>query len=391
MSGWGRLACDAALGLASVVEGMHHNISRGPFLRGRPAQGRTRGITGLVYRSIRGATQLLGWGFQAALVPAGAEAADRPRSPEQEALRATVNGVVGDHLAATGNPLAIPTRLRRGGRPLVLEREALRAAIPEARGRLLVLVHGSCMSDLGWSRRGHDHGAALARDLGYTPLYLHYNSGLHVSTNGRALAEVLERLVPAWPVPLEELTLLCHSMGGLVARSACHHGAEARQRWVRQLDKLVFLGTPHHGAPLERGGNWVDTLLGLSAYTAPLTSLGKLRSAGVTDLRHGSLLDEDWYGRDRFHRTRHRPRPVPLPGGVRCHAVAAVTTRHDHLPGRLIGDGLVPLDSALGVHRDPARDLGIPESRRWVGHGLGHFDLLDHPEVYERVRRWLER
>jgi hypothetical protein len=44
----------------------------------------------------------------------------------------------------------------------------------------------------------------------------------------------------------------------------------------------------------------VDLILGVSAYTAPLARLGKIRSAGITDLRYGNLVDEDWAGRDRF-------------------------------------------------------------------------------------------
>ena len=185
-----------------------------------------------------------------------------------------------------------------------------------------MLAHGLCLNDLQWNRRGHDHGAALARDLGYTPVYLHYNTGLHISTNGRQLAEALEALVAQWPVPLEEFALVAHSMGGLVARSACHYGALAAHAWPRRLGTLVFLGTPHHGAPMERGGNWIDTLLEISPYTAPFARLGKIRSAGITDLRYGNLADEDWHGRDRFARGDRR-RFVPLPDGVRCFAIGA--------------------------------------------------------------------
>src|SRR4029453_3460663 len=99
----------------------------------------------------------------------------------------------------------------------------------------------------------HDHGAALARDLAYTPVYLHYNSGLHVSTNGQAFAERLEVLLQQWPGPVTELVLIGHSMGGLVARSACHYGTLASHGWLRRLARLRFLGTPHPGATAPRG------------------------------------------------------------------------------------------------------------------------------------------
>ena len=152
---------------------------------------------------------------------------ERSSSPEREVILAALNGVLGDYLATSGNALAIPIRLRRDGVPLPVGRHALAAAIPQPSEKLVVLVHGLCLNDLQWDRQGHDHGKALARDLGYTPVYLHYNTGLHISTNGRAFAELMDALVAEWPVRLQGLAIVAHSMGGLVARSACYYGATA--------------------------------------------------------------------------------------------------------------------------------------------------------------------
>jgi hypothetical protein len=372
LRGVARLAVEATTGVAGIVEDM---------------QGPTLGIAGLVHRSIRGVTRLVGGSVDALVAPFVPLLGETRSRPQREAVLAVLNGVIGDHLEATRNPLAIPMRLRRGGEVLELDRERLAGALPDAGGRILVLVHGSCMNDLRWTRSGHEHGAALARDLGYTPIHLHYNSGLHVSTNGKAFAAILERLVEAWPVPVEEVVLLCHSMGGLVARSACHEGERAGHRWTRLLRRMVFLGTPHHGAPAERLGNWVDVALSTAPFTGPLARLGRIRSAGVTDLRHGSLLDEDWEGRDRFRHGPDRRRPVPLPRKVKCLAIAASKAAGPGAPAR--GDGLVPVDSALGLHPDPARTLDLQESHRWVAFGTDHFGLLDRPEVYARIRDWL--
>jgi len=352
---------------------------------------RTRGIPGLVYRSVRGIAGLAGAALAAAQRALAPRLGPRPSSPEREALLAALNGVLGDHLAASGNPLALPMTLRSDGSDLELAPAALARAFGSSRGRLVVLVHGLCRNDLRWRRRGHDHGAALARDLGVVPLYLRYNSGLHVSTNGRALAGLLETLCSAWPAPVEELAIVAHSMGGLVARSACHYGRLARQAWPARLRRLVFLGTPHHGAPLERGGHGLEAVLGAMPYAAALARAGKLRSAGVTDLRHGYLLDEDWQGRDRFASASHPRRPVPLPAGVECHALAATKGgRAGDLADRLLGDGLVPLASALGEHPDPALDLHLPESRRWIAYGASHLDLLSSLSVYGELRDRLD-
>jgi len=313
-----------------------------------------------------------------------------PPSPERERVVAVLNGVLGDALEARGHALAIPMRLRRDGVPLDLTPAALEAAIPRPSGRLLVLAHGLCMNDLQWCRQGHDHGAALARDLGCTALYLHYNTGRHVSTNGREAAELLEALAGAWPVPVTELVLVGFSMGGLVARSAWHYGTAAGHRWPGRVGKLVFIATPHSGAPLARAGHWLDLALGARSFTLPLARLGQARSAGLTDLRHGSLLDEDWLGRDRFAASAALPQALPLPAGVPCFAMAATTgKREGDFKDRWLGDGLVPLGSALGRHHDPARALGIPQARQWIGYRMHHLDLLGRVEVYEQLRQWL--
>lgn len=391
LRGLSRLAIDATKGITDVVEAMQRTIGGGPALLGRPFRGATALFTAPVYAGIRGGASLVGAGIDAALAQLGdglsALVGEGGTVPEREALLAVLNGVLGDYLSETGNPLAIDMQLRRLGRPLEVDRTALRAQLSEATGKLLVLVHGSCMSDLSWSRRGHDHGAALARDLGYTPVYLHYNSGLHISTNGRLFADLLEKLVSSWPTPVDELVILAHSMGGLVSRSACRCGEVADHEWRQALKKLVFLGTPHHGAPLERYGNWVDLLLDVSPYSAPLGRLGRIRSAGVTDLRFGYVLDEHWADRDRFEPGRDLRTPLPLPDRVACYAIAATTAPEPCEP--LPSDGIVPVDSALGRHATSDLTLSFPKSRQWLAYGMGHLDLLDRPEVYERIRSWL--
>jgi hypothetical protein len=198
---------------------------------------------------------------------------------------------------------------------------------------------------------------------------------------------MLDRLVAEWPVPLEELVILAHSMGGLVSRSACHYGEVAGHAWRRELRKLICLGSPHHGAPLERGGHWVDVLLGVSRYSAPLARLGKIRSAGVTDMRFGSVLDEDWEGRDRFGPCEDCRRPLALPAGVECYAIAATTASgpSDKLPG----DGLVPANSALGRSEHSELVLRFPEGHQWIAFAAAHLDLLDRADVYATIKSWL--
>jgi pimeloyl-ACP methyl ester carboxylesterase len=387
LRGASRLAIEATRGVTDLVEAMHRTIASGPDILGRPLEGPARLLTSIVYGSVRGVTKLVGGSIDLAFEQLAPLLGESVPGPEREAVLAVLNGVLGDYLSETKNPLAIRMQFRREGQPLEIERRSLGDAIPAAGGKLLVLVHGSSMNDRQWTRLGHDHGTSLARDVGFTPIYLHYNSGLHVSTNGRELAARLESLVTEWPAPLEELAILGHSMGGLVARSACHYGETRGHAWRPMLKRLLFLGTPHHGAPLERGGNWVDLLLGVSRYSAPLTKLGRIRSAGVTDLRFGNVLDEHWEGRDRFEKTADPRGGHELPPGVECFAIAGTTAVKPR--AKLPGDGLVPVDSALGRHERPEMTLGFPEAHQWIAYGVGHLDLLSRIEVYETLRGWL--
>lgn len=375
--------------ITDIVEEMHSTIAS-PFGAASSEQGRTRGIAGLTYRSIRGGYRVVGTGIDVALKQLAPKDQVPPSTPKREALLAVLNGIWGDYLAENHNPLTIEMSLRYGGQPLALAQSVLRAAFPQASGKVVVLAHGLCMNDLHWVQGGDDYGAALARDLGYTPLYLHYNSGLHISTNGRTLAQLLETLNQVWPVPLQELVIVGHSMGGLVARSAHYYGTQSGYAWTKKLQKLVLLGSPHHGSPLERIGNWAGALLKANRYTAPFRHVGTDRSAGITDLRYGNLLDEDWEGHDRFATRPDNRRPVPLPDNAACYAVAATLgTCAGDAKDRLLGDGLVPLESALGLHKNPDHKLVFAPSRQWIGYNMGHTELLHRPEVYQQIREWL--
>ena len=389
--GFGRLATDAIAGLTEVVEAVHRQIAF-PSRSAEPpwAQGSAAGPTALVYDSIRGVARLVDRGL-AKLAPLASPADEGRLSPAHEAVVAALNGVVGDYLARTLNPLAISMSLRRHGRPLEIERHALQATIPHVTGKVLLLAHGLCLNDLQWKRKGHDHGVALGLEFGYTPVYLHYNTGLHVSENGRLLAGLLEAVFQQWPVPLEELAIIGHSMGGLVSRSAYYYGKAAVQNWPRHLRRLTFLGTPHHGAPLERLGNWVNTTLEVSPYSFPFARLGKIRSAGITDMRYGNLLEDDWKGRDRFASAGDLRVPQPLPPGVQSYTIAATKRHAKGSPSLdLFADGLVPVNSALGRHRNPGMSLQFSESHQWIGYGMNHWDLLSHPAVYDQIRRWFD-
>ena len=411
IQGLAQLATQGVLGVTGLAESVQGNVykavaaSFGPlgmrFTDRSPGSSGIKpfGVTGLVYGGIRGITRLAGGSVNAVLARAVPRIPVQKSSPQREAVLAAINGVLGDKLVDTANPLAISMSCRIKGQRLPLEKSALAESLQQldgaASGKILMLVHGLCMNDLHWTAAGHSPTEILARELGYTPVYLHYNTGLHISANGAQLSGLLEALLNAWPQPVTDLTLLCHSMGGLVARSACHQAEQSSALWRQKLSNLVFLGTPHHGAPLERIGNWLDTLLGSNAVTRPFARIGQIRSAGITDLRHGHVLPSSSPGSDRFERLpdQREPLPLPTPGGVgavRCFAIAGTTSVRSDVPeASLPGDGLVPLASALGQHPDPRHCLAFDAEKQWIATGVNHLALLNRPEVGQQLQRWL--
>jgi len=387
-----QLATQATAGVTRIVEGVHNSVLD---TKGLPGGKVIRNISSVVYKSVHAATFVVGKGVDAALTklqPLLESAQDEdPGTPRREAVLAALNGVMGDRLVTTNNPFATAMVMRCRGK--TLKRDEL-PAIPTATGKVLLLVHGLCMNDLQWRTRQeesvHDHGEALAAALGYTPVYLRYNSGLHTSINGRELAAQLEQLIAQWPVQIEELTIAAHSMGGLLSRSAVHYAVQEDLHWPDHLKNIVFLGTPHHGAPLEQAGNWLGVIIGSTPYSAPFTRLVQLRSAGITDLRHGHVLDEDWQDYDRFEHKPDSREAVPLPTDVNCYTVAATTAdKRSLLADRLIGDGLVPLRSALGQHSNAEQYLAFEKDSQWIAYQTNHMELLSCQAVAGQMIKWL--
>jgi pimeloyl-ACP methyl ester carboxylesterase len=263
----------------------------------------------------------------------------------------------------------------------------------EATGRLAVFVHGLCESDRAWwlaaersyGDRDTTYGSRLHTDHGWTPLYLSYNTGLHVSDNGEQLSALLDELVAAWPVPVAEVALIGHSMGGLVARGAAHQAHEEDRTWVRSLRHIVGLGSPNTGAPLERFVNAGTHALARLPETRPFATWLNRRSVGIKDLRYGAVARADWSDHDPDERLIDRCAPATLLDGVMYSAASATLSRR--ADGRFAHDLLVQHASAHGAH--PTRRIAFePEHLFHVG-GKHHFDLLNDAQVYAQLSRWL--
>jgi pimeloyl-ACP methyl ester carboxylesterase len=377
---------------------VHRAVARRAFgATGRgalPARTLHDAISNGVYAGLGGATRLVGIAAEAGLgrraVPDGRRLS---ASPPGALVVGALNGLIGDELEREGSDLHEPMSVRAGGRPVPLDPRALDAAHPDAGGRVVVFVHGLMETEYSWrlgaGPEGETYATRLRRDLGCTPVEIRYNSGRHISENGLSLADLLAELVAAWPAEVESIALVGHSMGGLVARSACHQAAERGDAWVRRVRHVITLGTPHMGAPLAQGVHWMSAALGAVPETRPFARFLRRRSAGIRDLRQGSLVDADWRDCDPDALRAVACREIPLLEGATHCFVAATVSRGARDPvGRLLGDCLVLQPSASGR----SRTRRIPFEEEYGAHigGTHHLALLNHPKVYERMLAWLE-
>jgi pimeloyl-ACP methyl ester carboxylesterase len=308
------------------------------------------------------------------------------RSPAGRFARAAINAIVGDKLEEQASDVRIELGVRHRGRDLPVAAEALAAAFPEATPRVAIFIHGLGEDERAWRLRAADQGGAtygsrLRADLGFTPVHLRYNTGLHISDNGRRLSCLLGELVAGWPVPPEEVLLIGHSMGGLVARSACHEAGLRERSWLALVRNVVFLGSPHLGAPLEKIVNAGACGLGIAPESRPFAGILNTRSVGIKDLRFGNVCDGDWQGTepDAFLQNTRRALPAPESPAFH-HVIATLTTGERHPVGVIAGDLLVRYASASG--------RGIAAARTTTRHfgGRTHFHLLNDPEVYAHLR-----
>jgi hypothetical protein len=390
----GDLAAAGVAGVTRHIHELHSGISQRVFgalgASAEPVRAIHDGIAGAAY----GGSRLLAAGaIRAGVRVAGAlhpdDAPSLDSSPRARLVVGALNGAWGDTLERSGNPLAATMTVRRRGEAVALTSPALATAFGAATPRLAVFLHGLCETEDGWrlhADRVRPYGDRLAAELGYTPVYLRYNSGRHISDNGRSLAALLGELVAAWPVEVDEIALIGHSMGGLIARSACHYGAGSDA--VSRVRQIVALGAPHDGARLERAAHAAGAALRRLPETRALSTALASRSVGIRDLYHGYLVDEDWENFDPDAFAVAAAREIPFLATATQYFVAATLTRDSEAPlGRAFGDLLVSRPSAWGQRHNERLRFPVDNYRHYGG--ASHFDLLNHPAIGDQLITWL--
>ncbi|WP_201616899.1 esterase/lipase family protein [Psychrobacter urativorans] len=386
--GLAQLATMGVVEVTDIVEAIHREIILRPLGRfnEKNLTKWQRGITGRIYGTVRNVMFLVGNNLASGLHLYNNMRNQKHTQPLPKNLKRLVNilnGVMGDHLINHDNPLAVS---------MVLYNRRCHLQHDELSGRIIILCHGLCMSHLSWYPSESDSlGARIIHSRPTsTVLYLNYNTGRRISINGHDFSKVLQDLVDNNP-DISQIDLVGHSMGGLVARSALFYGKQQGFNWMKRVGNLVTLGSPHHGASLERIGNFVQDRIAKLPFAGSLAKLGDLRSAGIIDLRYGSIRDADWQaleGRSVLPAEFRHPTRLPL--HVRAYFVAAtlVEAHYDSKATSLLGDGLVTIESALGEHAGE-HTLSVPEGHKAIFYGVSHYKLLYNDRVQQQVVAWL--
>jgi pimeloyl-ACP methyl ester carboxylesterase len=396
-SGLGDLVDLATERLTEPVEGIHDAIAGRWFgfagERAAPALEAYRAVTKPIYESVRAGGSVLGSAIGMGAIAVASRRELRPlwRSSKGSGVQAVFNALWGDELELRNSSMSIEMGLRDGeGDPIGLDPHTLDQAFPDPFSNLVVMLHGLGETERCWRGRSGDGSVTGMADAltsaSFSPLLVRYNTGRHVSDNGGALAALLEQIIQAWPVPVEEIAMVGHSMGGLVSRSAVHVGQKKGDDWATTVRHVVALGSPHLGSPIEKVANVTSWGLGLMAESRPLGEFINHRSAGIKDLRYGAVSEEDWLGIDPDELLNDVVVDVAPPKGVDQHFIAGVVTNEPTHPiGSLVGDLIVRVGSGTGRGRHrrvDAADVRVVGNKR-------HPDLLHDPDVHEQVRTWL--
>jgi pimeloyl-ACP methyl ester carboxylesterase len=392
LHGSAKLLLDIVSGTTNIVEEMHKTIAK----RSSPLSSLYKDIDkdqawaeGSTYQKMYSVMSMIYKGLDVAQEGLAPETLKTESSGSIKVL-AALNGVFGDHLVESNNSLAISMDFNSGSGKLNLDAQSLSNTIPDASPDIAILVHGLCLSHEYWLS-GYESclGNELQDACAHSPIYLDYNTGLHISTNGQDFSLLLDELIEAWPVDVKSISLIGHSMGGLVIRSASWYAEQNNASWLSKLKHCVYLGSPHHGSVVAKAGHLATAAMRTSEYVKPF-AFGQHISFGIKDLRHGNLIDEDWQGVEQDDMLLDQRKIIPLT--LNCeHYFIAASFGEDTLDIRsmIVGDLLVRLGSAVGHHQDDLRKLNINPENCHIFHGLNHFELLDNQVVHEQVLKWL--
>jgi len=310
--------------------------------------------------------------------------------------RSILNGVLGDYLENQHNPLAIEMAFYHQNQALVLDKTLSQQMNQPLSNKVIVLVHGLTNLETVWDipseqneSQDDNYGQRLKNEFGFTPFYLRYNTGLGVFENGKKLDELLEELILAYPIEVEDIVLIGFSMGGLLLRCAQKIAVEKKgSAWLDKLHDCFYIGTPHEGSPLEKFGHLTSSLVRRvpKDYINHWADWIDLRSEGIKDLRAGLLhlksvdADSNSLGEESYEKS------------VQCGSFyqyahhyfvsGTLLEKEDSWLNKMMGDSLVKTTSA--------NPRAAPENSQYAHFdGMPHIPLAHSNKVYLQLKKWI--
>jgi triacylglycerol lipase len=380
--------------IVGTIRDVHQAVARRVFGATRVVGGRVPesvhdSFISSVYGAISGALRI----SSASIKGLASRGIGRPveESKTGRSVVAAVNGLIGDELRMVDDPQAIVMAVRKDGSDVPVSPWPIEEAFRGATSHVVIFLHGLCESDESWSMGEKTTGSTYARRLrdetDATPVFIRYNTGLRVSENGKHLDWLVRQLVDSWPTDVTRITLVGHSMGGLVARAATNHATASGQTWQHLVRDVVCLGTPHTGAALEKVAHMGSRVLHFFPESRPFGSILNRRSGGILDLRHGYITREEWEGQDLTRMWGlDRIAAAPLPYAEYHFVIATVGPTKRSPFSAALGDLLVHFSSAAGLGNsgpivEGARLEYLPSTH--------HFALLNHPQIAGWLVTWL--
>jgi len=298
-----------------------------------------------------------------------------------------LNGLMGDTMAEKGNNALINMSFRFKSRDVEVENLKDHFDFTKYNGKVVLVIHGLMNDESIWQSEANEKtqrlGSLLEKEDKANFLYIRYNTGLHISENGRTFSDLIQQFINKYP-SANELVIISHSMGGLVTRSAGYYADIQKQSWIKQLKKVFLIGVPNEGSYVAKVA-YMTQYFFRKIDPSENDSVAKffdVRSNGIKDLSFGYLTDEDWLNaKDGNERNIETSKVYPLPD-VDYYLIAG-TVADKKKRSRIFtffGDGLVEKESALSnLFKTNTIKSGKVEMKLFTGEN--HLSLLESEKV----------
>jgi hypothetical protein len=301
-----------------------------------------------------------------------------------------INGLHGDSMDEKGHKALIKMSFRHKSLDINLKDIKEKFKLADNEGKLIIMVHGLMNDETIWHSNPEDliqrMGTFLEKQNKANILYIRYNTGRHISQNGRDFSSLIQNLIDTFKNYIKELTIISHSMGGLVTRSAGYYAEKSGHNWLSKLKNVFLIGVPNEGSYLARVAHMAQYFLRKFDPTEndTIAKFFEIRSNGIKDLSFGFLVDEDWQNPNYEREKKVKATKVyPVPNVEYYLVAGTVSTKSEKKKiFTFFGDGLVEKQSALSdLFKEKESQQGMVHFKLFENEN--HLSLLESEKVQE--------